>query len=167
MPRDDVDRAGGGIAPAHSALWAERGIPCARIGHAEGLTTIDVFMDEVAAARAATEHLLEPGHSRIAFIADNDEMAFAALHIASELGLRVPAGASRCAVAQLVLNPLAVGAAATVLVVVPLVGQWSDRSGRRRAPMAAAALACALATLWPSGLDWRLSFALSAAGPPA
>ncbi len=130
------------------ALLAEHGIPCARIGHREGTSTIDVFMDEVAAAGAATRHLIALGHSRIAFIAgaanygssalriagyraalaeagisdalvgdgdfhfetaerviaallaqgdpptaviaDNDEMAFAALHIASARGLRVP-----------------------------------------------------------------------------
>lgn len=130
------------------ALLADRGIPCARIGHAEGAHTVDVFMDEVAAAHAATRHLIALGHRRIAFvagaanygnsalrvagyrralaeaglgepllgdgdfhfetaerviaamlarpdppsavIADNDEMAFAALHTASAAGLRVP-----------------------------------------------------------------------------
>lgn len=132
-------------------LLAERGIPCARIGHREGAATIDVYMDEVAAARAATLHLLDLGHRRLAFlagapnygssalretgfrnaigerglpadagqvgngdfhfeaaarvlaamlepsdrptaiIADNDEMAFAVLHVADQLGLKVPA----------------------------------------------------------------------------
>jgi LacI family transcriptional regulator len=132
------------------ALLAERGIPCARIGHRTGEATIDVYMDEVAAARAATEHLLDQGHTRLAFIAgapnygssalrelgfraalaarglpdmagavgngdfhfdtaaqvieaalrqperptaviaDNDEMAFAALHVANQLRLAVP-----------------------------------------------------------------------------
>jgi LacI family transcriptional regulator len=130
------------------ALLAERGIPCARIGHRDGTATVDVFMDEAGAARAATRHLIALGHRRIAFIAgaanyggsalrvggyraalaeagiaeamvgdgdfhfetaerviaawlsaaapptaviaDNDEMAFAALHMASARGLRVP-----------------------------------------------------------------------------
>ena len=130
------------------ALLAERGIPCARIGHRDGTATVDVFMDEAGAADAATRHLIALGHRRIAFIAgaanyggsalrvagyraaladagitpdmvgdgnfhfetaeqviagllsaaspptaliaDNDEMAFAALHIASARGLRVP-----------------------------------------------------------------------------
>ncbi len=130
------------------ALLDERGIPCARIGHSDGSACVDVFMDETAAAHAATRHLIELGHRRIAFIAgaanygnsglriagyraalaaaglgeplvgdgdfhfetagrviarmlgepdppsaviaDNDEMAFAALHIASAAGLRVP-----------------------------------------------------------------------------
>jgi len=134
--------------PELVALLAESGIPCARIGHRDGTATVDVFMDEVSAARAATRHLIALGHSRIAFIAgashyggsrlrlggyraalaeagigedivgdgdfhfetaerviaallagpappsaviaDNDEMAFAALHIASARGLRVP-----------------------------------------------------------------------------
>lgn len=129
-------------------LLAERGIPCARIGHRDGADTVDVFMDEAGAAGAATRHLIALGHTRIAFIAgaanyggsalrvggyraalaeagvagdmvgdgdfhfetaerviadllsgpmpptaviaDNDEMAFAALHIASAQGLRVP-----------------------------------------------------------------------------
>ena len=129
-------------------LLAERGIPCARIGHAEGTSTVDVYMDEVAAAKAATRHLIEQGHRCIAFlagsalygsyalriggyraalaeagiaddlvgdgnfqfetaetvidgwlaapdrptavIAANDQMAFAAMHIASARGLRVP-----------------------------------------------------------------------------
>lgn len=129
-------------------LLAERQIPCARIGHTEGTATIDVYMDEVAAAAAATRHLVDLGHRRIAFlagaanygssalrvagyravladhaiadalvgdgdfhfetaervidgwlqqpdppsavIADNDEMAFAALHTARARGLRVP-----------------------------------------------------------------------------
>lgn len=130
------------------ALLDERGIPCARIGHSDGKNTVDVFMDETAAAKLATQHLIALGHSRIAFIAgapnygssalriagcraalteagltnaivcdgnfhfetaervitsllagperptaviaDNDEMAFAAMHVASGCGLRVP-----------------------------------------------------------------------------
>ena len=142
------------LTPPHSdnlelvELLAERGIPCARIGHRDGSDTVDVFMDEAGAAAAATRHLVTLGHHRIAFIAgaanyggsalrlagyraalaeagitenligdgdfhfetaervsagmlmaptpptaliaDNDEMAFAALHIASARGLRVP-----------------------------------------------------------------------------
>ena len=142
------------LTPPHSdnldlvELLAERGIPCARIGHCDGAATVDVFMDEAGAAVAATRHLISLGHRRIAFIAgaanyggpaqriagyraalaeagiadnlvgdgnfhfetaerviaemlagpapptamiaDNDEMAFAALHIASARGLRVP-----------------------------------------------------------------------------
>lgn len=135
--------------PALTALLAERGIPCARIGRDEGTTTVDVAMDETGAAEAATRHLIELGHRRIAIvagarhygvsqqrlagyraalaqaglgeprvgdgdfhfeaaravidamlddaatrptaiIAENDEMAFATLHVARARGVRVP-----------------------------------------------------------------------------
>jgi LacI family transcriptional regulator len=136
--------------PALTEALAERNIPCARVGHSEGMGYVDVHMDEEGAAHAATTQLINFGHRRIAFIAgapnygnsarrvsgfyqalndsglgeeagsvgngdfhfdtaanvieamlslknkptafiaDNDAMAFAALHVASRFGLRVP-----------------------------------------------------------------------------
>jgi LacI family transcriptional regulator len=136
--------------PKLTAALAERKIPCARVGHAEGAGYVDVHMDEEGAALAACRKLIELGHTRIAFIsgapnygnsarrlsgfyralkeagldesvsrvgtgnfhfdtaasvietmlrqqdrptafiADNDAMAFAALHVASRFGLRIP-----------------------------------------------------------------------------
>lgn len=133
-----------------TAVLAERNIPCARVGHSEGMTYVDVHMDEAGAAHAATRHLVDQGHRHIAFIAgapnygnsarrlsgfhkalseaglskssgkvgngdfhfdtaatvieamlaqpdpptafiaDNDAMAFAALHVANRCGLQVP-----------------------------------------------------------------------------
>jgi LacI family transcriptional regulator len=136
--------------PKLTAALAERNIPCARVGHNEGLRYVDVHMDEEGAAHAVTSNLISMGHRHIAFIAgapnygnsarrlsgfyqalsdsglggvtgrvgngdfhfdaavdvieamlslenrptafiaDNDAMAFAALHVASRFGLRVP-----------------------------------------------------------------------------
>ena len=140
--------------PALTAALAERKIPCARVGHNEGIDYVDVHMDEDGAAHAAATHLIKLGHRRIAFIAgapnyghsarrvagffqalddaglgnaagmvgngdfhfdtaanvvesmlaqddrptafiaDNDAMAFAALHVASRFGLDVPTDVS-------------------------------------------------------------------------
>lgn len=136
--------------PELTAVLAERNIPCARVGHSDGVGYVDVHMDEEGAAHAATTLLITMGHRNIAFIAgapnygnsarrlsgfyqaltdtgigdaagrvgngdfhfdtavsvietmlsvedqptafiaDNDAMAFAALHVASRFGLRVP-----------------------------------------------------------------------------
>jgi LacI family transcriptional regulator len=136
--------------PELTRVLADRSIPCARVGHSEGVGYVDVHMDEEGAAHAATMQLINMGHRRIAFIAgapnygnsarrlfgfyqalrasglgeaagsvgngdfhfdtavnvieamlslenrptafiaDNDAMAFAALHVASRFGLRVP-----------------------------------------------------------------------------
>lgn len=133
-----------------TAALAERKIPCARVGHNEGVDYVDVHMDEEGAAYAAATKLIELGHKHIAFIsgapnygnsarrlsgfysalkdagldesvgcvgtgnfhfdtaaavietmlqqnnrptafiADNDAMAFAALHVASRFGLHIP-----------------------------------------------------------------------------
>jgi LacI family transcriptional regulator len=144
------------LTPPHSdneALCAwlhKRSLPFARIGHREGVDSIDVYMDEEGAAFDATSHLLALGHADIAYIAgspaygasarrvsgyeralasagrpvresrveqggfsfqiaaeiidamltqtprptaficDNDEMAFAALHVAASRGLAAP-----------------------------------------------------------------------------
>lgn len=136
--------------PELTAALAQRNIPCARVGHNEGLSYVDVHMDEEGAAHTVTTNLINMGHRHIAFIAgapnygnsarrlsgfyqalsdsgfgeatgrvgngdfhfdtavevieamlssdnrptafiaDNDAMAFAALHVASRFGLRVP-----------------------------------------------------------------------------
>jgi LacI family transcriptional regulator len=136
--------------PVLTAILEERSIPCARVGHSEGVGYVDVHMDEEGASHAATTQLITLGHRCIAFIAgapnygnssrrlsgfyqamsdaghgkaaalegngdfrfdtavtvieamlsqeprptafiaDNDAMAFAALHVASRFGLRVP-----------------------------------------------------------------------------
>lgn len=144
------------LTPPHSdnpdltALLAERGIECARIGRRDGDRWVDVSMDEVGAGYAATRHLANLDHRRIAYlagspdygnsmmrldgyrdllvsrdlpvredwigkgefrfdiasevardwlsredrptaiIADNDQMAFAVLHVADRIGLNVP-----------------------------------------------------------------------------
>lgn len=144
------------LTPPHSdnddlfGLLQQRRVPCARVGHRDGTASVDVYMDEEGAAAAATQHLLDFGHRRVAYIAgapnygnsarrlrgfkramgdagiadqdaqvgighfqfeaaasaiepllkgsrpptaiiaDNDEMAFAALHVADRLGKAVP-----------------------------------------------------------------------------
>jgi LacI family transcriptional regulator len=77
------------------ALLAEHGIPCARIGHCDGTATVDVFMDEVAAARAATRHLIALGHHRIAFIAGAANYGSSALRIAGYRAALAEAGIAR------------------------------------------------------------------------
>ena len=78
--------------PELIGLLAERGIPCARIGHSDGQATVDVFMDEVAAAGAATRHLIAQGHSRIAFIAGAANYGSSALRIAGYRAALAEAG---------------------------------------------------------------------------
>lgn len=75
------------LTPPHSestelvALLAERGIPCARVGATTGIATVDVAMDEGAAAEEATRHLIDLGHRRIAFLAGPPEYANSRLRI--------------------------------------------------------------------------------------
>ena len=148
------------LTPPHTAnatltqMLRDRGIPFGRIGAAPSDDGINVYMDDGAAAGEATQHLIDLGHRRIAFIsgseayaasdarlggyrsameqagiaivaehiehgdfsfasgvaamdrlfalpqppsaviASNDEMAFAALHVASANGRSVPADLS-------------------------------------------------------------------------
>ncbi|HEY0044676.1 MAG TPA: LacI family DNA-binding transcriptional regulator [Allosphingosinicella sp.] len=49
-------------------LLIRNGVPFARIGSQEGEDGYCIFMDEVDAAAAATDHLLDLGHRRIGFI---------------------------------------------------------------------------------------------------
>lgn len=62
------------LTPPHTAntalarLLSDRSIPFGRIGASADDCSIDVSMDDRAAARMATEHLLSLGHRRIAFI---------------------------------------------------------------------------------------------------
>ena len=144
------------LTPPHSDntrltdLLKDQGIACARVGRRDGGEFVDVCMDERGAGRTVTHHLVERGHSRIAYlagspdygtsvmrldgyraaleefglefrkdwigkgdfrfdtasvvaqkwlygadrptaiIADNDQMAFAVLHTAERVGLRIP-----------------------------------------------------------------------------
>lgn len=64
-----------------TSLLADAGIPCARIGHREGDSQIDVYMDEESAARAATRLLLDLGHERIAFVAGAANYGSSALRV--------------------------------------------------------------------------------------
>lgn len=54
--------------PAITRLLEERGVPFARIGSDEDGAGFAIRMDDAAAGRAATEHLLDLGHRRIGFI---------------------------------------------------------------------------------------------------
>ena len=62
------------LTPPHSqnealvALLARRKIGCARINVPDEFAGITVRMDEIAAAREATEHLITLGHRRIAYL---------------------------------------------------------------------------------------------------
>lgn len=75
------------LTPPHSdneslvALLEAQKLPCARIGHREGHTTIDVFMDEAGAARDTTRGLIELGHRRVGFIAGAANYGNSALRI--------------------------------------------------------------------------------------
>lgn len=62
-----------GDNPAITRLLEERGVPFARIGSDEDGAGFAIRMDDRAAARAATEHLLELGHARIGFISGDPE----------------------------------------------------------------------------------------------
>ena len=67
------------LTPPHSDnhklidLLADKDIACARIGKRDGDNWVDVSMDEVGAGRAATRHLVELGHTRIAYLAGSPE----------------------------------------------------------------------------------------------
>ncbi len=69
------------LTPPHSdnreitALLERQGVPFARIGSAEAGVGLSVAMDDAAAARRATQHLIELGHRRIGFIAGTPEYA--------------------------------------------------------------------------------------------
>ncbi|MDP1027572.1 LacI family DNA-binding transcriptional regulator [Sphingomonas sp. KR1UV-12] len=59
--------------PAITRLLEERGVPFARIGSGETGAGFAIGMDEAAAGRAATEHLLALGHRRIGFVSGDPE----------------------------------------------------------------------------------------------
>lgn len=64
-----------GDNPAITSLLEERGVPFARIGSDEDGAGFAIRMDDAAAARAATEHLIALGHDRIGFISGDPEYA--------------------------------------------------------------------------------------------
>lgn len=64
-----------GDNPAITRLLEERGVPFARIGSDEDGAGFAIRMDDGAAARAATEHLIALGHERIGFISGDPEYA--------------------------------------------------------------------------------------------
>jgi LacI family transcriptional regulator len=59
--------------PGLAALLTSRNTPFARIGVQGSDDGINVFMDEQRAAQAATRHLIDLGHSRIAFISGSSD----------------------------------------------------------------------------------------------
>ena len=67
------------LTPPHSDnpeladLLAARDIACARVGRREGEEHVDVCMDEVGAGVAATRHLADLGHRRIAYLAGSPD----------------------------------------------------------------------------------------------
>ncbi|QYF88141.1 LacI family DNA-binding transcriptional regulator [Brevundimonas sp. PAMC22021] len=69
------------LTPPHSDnplitdLLKRQGLPFARIGSMTDGAGFAIAMDDAAAGRAATEHLLGLGHRRIAFITGSDEYA--------------------------------------------------------------------------------------------
>jgi len=52
-----------------------RGIPCARIGCRDDDRSVSVYMDEEQAALEATDHLVQLGHRRVAFLAGDPSYA--------------------------------------------------------------------------------------------
>lgn len=60
---------------AITTMLIERGIPFARIGSKREGPGFRIVMDDLAAARAATEHLIVLGHRRIGFITGSGEYA--------------------------------------------------------------------------------------------
>lgn len=75
------------LTPPHSdnplitALLTRQGIPFARIGSVADGAGFSIAMDEAGAAAAATRHLAELGHRRIAFIAGSDEYVLSAARL--------------------------------------------------------------------------------------
>jgi LacI family transcriptional regulator len=69
------------LTPPHSDnpliidLLVQLGLPFARIGSVVDGPGFAITMDDRAAARAATDHLLDLGHTRIGFITGSDEWA--------------------------------------------------------------------------------------------
>lgn len=67
------------LTPPHSEdrriidILLNNGVPFARLGSKSQGEGYAIFMDDAAAARSATNHLLEFGHRRIAFITGNPE----------------------------------------------------------------------------------------------
>lgn len=59
--------------PALADLLAQKDIACARVGRREDGAFVDVCMDEVGAGYAATRHLADLGHRRIAYLAGSPE----------------------------------------------------------------------------------------------
>lgn len=67
-----------GDNPVIRALLSEKKIPFARIGSKGEGPGFPVSMDDAAAARVATEHLLSLGHQRVGFITGSEEYALSA-----------------------------------------------------------------------------------------
>lgn len=61
--------------PAVTRLLAERGVPFARIGSGKEGAGFAIRMDDAAAGRAATEHLLDLDHARVGFVMGDAEYA--------------------------------------------------------------------------------------------
>lgn len=69
------------LTPPHSDnaliinLLTQSGLPFARIGSVADGPGFAITMDDCAAGRAATDHLLDLGHTRVGFITGSDEWA--------------------------------------------------------------------------------------------
>lgn len=89
------------LTPPHSedpriiTLLKRNGVPFVRLGSKSDGPGFAIFMDDAAAARSATEHLLELGHRRIGFITGNPEYVASADRLAGyrqamdEAGVRI------------------------------------------------------------------------------
>lgn len=88
------------LTPPHSEnqdladLLIASGTPFARIGSNDKADGINVVMDDQAAAFSATEHLLQLGHTKIAFIAGSAEYLASSARLAGYRTAMKKAGAS-------------------------------------------------------------------------
>lgn len=90
-----------GDNPVIRDLLASKKIPFARIGSKGDGHGIPVSMDDAAAARVATEHLLSLGHRRIGFITGSDEYALSADRLEGYRSTMAAAGvADPCMIAR-------------------------------------------------------------------
>jgi LacI family transcriptional regulator len=75
------------LTPPHSDnplitdLLSRQGLPFARIGSVEPGDGFAISMDDGKAAQVATDHLLDLGHRRVAFITGSDEYALSAARL--------------------------------------------------------------------------------------